>query len=105
MRTRIFLMLALAALLSAGARAQVPTDPKAVVTWLRTLTIEARIELKYPSGGRPPSLFNDTVPDGRILMDYIADTLGAAAGGDPSQPAVPNQWAILDEAASLLLAE
>src|SRR5262249_14246642 len=45
------------------------------------------------------------MPDGRTWMQYIADTLGAAAGGDPAQPGVTNQWALLDEAVSVLLAE
>ncbi len=52
-----------------------------------------------------PRLFTVRVPDGRMVVDFIADTLGRAAGGDPAQPGVTNQWALLAEAVSVMLAE
>ena len=101
----ILLIAVLLALSCGNLRAQVATDPVALVEWLRTLVIEARLDLKFPAEGRSPRLFTETVPDGRTWMVYIADTLGTAAGGNPSQPNVPNQWALLDQAVSVALAE
>jgi len=81
------------------------TDPRALLDSLRSLALEARIELQVRDSSTTPKIFSQAVPDGRTWMEYIADTLGAAGGGDPTQPIVLNQWATLDDAVSLVLAE
>lgn len=87
-----------------AAQAPAPSSPRATVDWLRVLVLEGRLGLRagLASG---PRLFSETVVDGRTWMEYIADTLAATAGGDPAQPGVPNEWALVDEAVSVLLAE
>lgn len=81
------------------------TDPRLFLDGLRSLALEARIDLQLGSVGGTPKLLTQAVPDGRTWMSYLADTLGAEAGGDVAQPGVTNQWAIIDDAVSLLLAE
>jgi len=102
MKTRLILLCCL--LLSGFARAQNTVSPQATVEWLRSLVVEGRIGLEATPAVRP-RLFTETMPDGRTWMDLIADTLGPAAGGDPGQPGAAGQWALLDEAATVLLAE
>lgn len=80
-------------------------SPRATVDWLKGLLLEARLGLRSGEGLSAPRLFTELLPDGRTWLEYIADSLGVAAGGDPTQPGVPNQWALLDEAVSVLLAE
>ncbi len=88
----------------AQAQALPAATPRATVDWLKVLVLEGRLEVR--SGATAgPRLFRERVSDGRTWMEYIADTLGAAAGGDPAQPLVTNEWALLDEAVSVLLAE
>ncbi len=88
------------------ASAQVPptSTPRATVDWLRVLVLEARLGMRSGNASAP-RLFTETVVDGRTWMEYIADTLGVSAGGSGSQPGLPNEWALLDEAVSVLLAE
>lgn len=81
------------------------TDPRTLIDGLRALALEARVELQIGNSNGSPKIFTQAVPDGRTWMEYIADTVGAAAGGDPTLPGVPNQWANLDDAVSLVLAE
>lgn len=100
---RTVMMLLWLALLSLASAQS--TDPRVFLDGLRSLALEARIELQVGATGTPPKLFTQAVPDGRSWMSYLADTLGAEAGGDVAQPGVTNQWAILDDAVSLLLAE
>ncbi|MBK8001977.1 MAG: choice-of-anchor D domain-containing protein [Verrucomicrobia bacterium] len=89
---------------SAAVSAQ-STDPRLFLDGLRSLALEARIELQVGGAGVAPKLFTQAVPDGRTWMSYLADTLGLEAGGDATQPGVTNQWALVDDAVSLLLAE
>jgi photosystem II stability/assembly factor-like uncharacterized protein len=76
-----------------------------MLEWLRSLCLETRLVLQTEGGSPPPRLFAQAFPDGRTWMEYIADTLGVAVAGDSSHPQANQQWALLDEAASLLLAE
>ena len=101
---QIPLILVLIASLLGTVRSKAQESPRALIDWLRVLSIETRLSYQFDD---PPTtaLFTETVPDGRSLMDYIADSIGTAAGGDPNAPAAANNWAILDEATSLCLAE
>ncbi len=103
MKTRLILILCLFWVPFAAAQKKTVT-PQATVEWLRSLVVEGRIGLEATPALRP-RLFTETMPDGRTWMELIADTLGPAAGGDPGQPGAAGQWALLDEAATVLLAE
>ncbi len=87
-----FVLIGLIFLASRPVLAQAPptATPRATVDWLKVLVLEGRLELR--SGATAgPRLFSEKVVDGRTWMEYIADTLGVAAGGDPAQPAVANE--------------
>ena len=73
--------------------------------WLRALSSEAAFDLTDDDPFTRPRLITERLDDGRTWLEFAADTLGSAAGGDPANPAAANEWARIDEAVTLLLTE
>lgn len=86
------------------AQVAAPPPPQSTMEWLRGLLTEGRVGLEA-SPAVTPRLFTEKMADGRSWIHLAEDTLAAAAGGDPAAPQNPAQWALLDEASSLLLEE
>lgn len=86
------------------AQVAAPPPPQSTMEWLRGLLTEGRVGLEA-SPAVTPRLFTEKMADGRSWIHLVEDTLATAAGGDPAAPQNASQWALLDEAASLLLEE
>ncbi|MFP4541191.1 MAG: hypothetical protein ACLFR7_06140, partial [Opitutales bacterium] len=75
-----------------SARADADASPEEGVQWLRSLLLEARAGLTYVEDYETPRLFTATGADGATWFAQIAQS-------------VAGDWARVDEATSLLLAE
>jgi hypothetical protein len=98
-------LLIAAALLLGAAPLRGQSSPELVIDWLRALAAEAPFDLTDSDPNTQPRLYTERMDDGRTWLEYAVDSLGAAAGGDPADAATANEWARLDEAVALLLAE